>query len=107
MGRKMHSTHYHSLRGQAKRPLQVLDHHAIYLMIAGTYTPVSLVALGGAAVAGVKPPIVQPGSRARAAIRSRAHQAGSPTGGVSGGSPPMFGHLLACHQGEVHTGTCS
>jgi len=42
------STLYHSLRGRAKRVFQVLDHHAIYLLIAGTYTPFSLVGLGGA-----------------------------------------------------------
>ncbi len=42
------STLYHGLRGRAKRVFQVLDHHAIYLLIAGTYTPFSLVALGGA-----------------------------------------------------------
>jgi len=41
------STLYHSLRGRAKRVFQVLDHHAIYLLIAGTYTPFSLVALKG------------------------------------------------------------
>lgn len=42
------STLYHSLRGRAKQVFQVLDHHAIYLLIAGTYTPFSLVGLGGA-----------------------------------------------------------
>ena len=42
------STLYHGLRGRAKRVFQVLDHHAIYLLIAGTYTPFSLVGLGGA-----------------------------------------------------------
>jgi hemolysin III len=42
------STLYHSLRGRAKLVFQVLDHHAIYLLIAGTYTPFSLVVLGGA-----------------------------------------------------------
>lgn len=42
------STLYHSLRGRAKALFRVLDHHAIYLLIAGTYTPFSLVALGGA-----------------------------------------------------------
>ncbi len=42
------STLYHSLRGPAKRVFRVLDHHAIYLLIAGTYTPFCLVALGGA-----------------------------------------------------------
>lgn len=42
------STLYHSLRGQAKRVLRKLDHVAIYLMIAGTYTPFALVTLGKA-----------------------------------------------------------
>ncbi len=42
------STLYHSLRGQAKRVFQVIDHHAIYLLIAGTYTPFTLIALKGA-----------------------------------------------------------
>lgn len=41
------STLYHGLRGRAKAVFQVLDHHAIYLLIAGTYTPFCLVALGG------------------------------------------------------------
>ena len=42
------STLYHSLRGRAKRIFQVLDHQAIYLLIAGTYTPFVLIALKGA-----------------------------------------------------------
>lgn len=42
------STLYHSLRGRAKRVFQVLDHQAIYLLIAGTYTPFILMALQGA-----------------------------------------------------------
>ncbi len=42
------STLYHSLRGPAKRILRVFDHHAIYLLIAGSYTPFCLVAFGGA-----------------------------------------------------------
>jgi hemolysin III len=41
------STLYHSLRGRAKDFFQVMDHHAIYLLIAGTYTPFTLVALRG------------------------------------------------------------
>jgi hemolysin III len=41
------STLYHSLRGPAKQVFQVLDHHAVYLLIAGIYTPFCLVALGG------------------------------------------------------------
>lgn len=42
------STLYHSLKGRAKEVFQVLDHHAIYLLIAGTYTPFTLIALKGA-----------------------------------------------------------
>ncbi len=41
------STLYHSLRGPAKRVFQHLDHTAIYLLIAGTYTPLTLVVLRG------------------------------------------------------------
>ena len=41
------STLYHSLRGRAKAIFQVLDHQAIYLLIAGTYTPFTLLALKG------------------------------------------------------------
>jgi hemolysin III len=42
------STLYHSFRGAAKRFFQKLDHAAIYLLIAGTYTPFTLVTLRGA-----------------------------------------------------------
>ena len=43
------STIYHALpRGRAKRFLQSLDHAAIFLLIAGTYTPFCLAVLGGA-----------------------------------------------------------
>ena len=42
------STLYHSIQHpRAKRILQVLDHSAIYLLIAGTYTPFTLVSLRG------------------------------------------------------------
>jgi hemolysin III len=42
------STLYHGARGErAKRFLQVLDHCCIYLLIAGTYTPFSLLMLRG------------------------------------------------------------
>lgn len=41
------STLYHSLRGKAKRVFHVFDHCAIYLLIAGTYTPLTLVILRG------------------------------------------------------------
>lgn len=38
---------YHSLRGNAKQIFQRLDHLAIYMLIAGTYTPFTLVTLNG------------------------------------------------------------
>ena len=42
------STHYHAItHPRAKLVFQLLDHGAIYLLIAGTYTPFCLVALGG------------------------------------------------------------
>jgi len=42
------STLYHSIQNpHAKGILQVLDHSAIYLLIAGTYTPFTLVSLRG------------------------------------------------------------
>jgi hemolysin III len=41
------STLYHSLRGKAKKIFRVFDHTSIYLLIAGTYTPFTLVTLRG------------------------------------------------------------
>ena len=42
------STLYHSLvRTRARHVLHVLDHSAIYLLIAGTYTPFALISLRG------------------------------------------------------------
>ncbi len=41
------STLYHSLRGATKNVLRKMDHCAIYLLIAGTYTPFTLVTLRG------------------------------------------------------------
>ena len=42
------STLYHALpQPKAKRVFKVLDHSGIYLLIAGTYTPVCLVTLAG------------------------------------------------------------
>lgn len=38
---------YHSVRGAPKRVLVKFDHCAIYLLIAGTYTPFALVTLRG------------------------------------------------------------
>lgn len=42
------STLYHALEGGAKRVLKKFDHASIYLFIAGTYTPFTLVTLRGA-----------------------------------------------------------
>ena len=43
------STAYHGIRlPRARRLLRTLDHAAIYLLIAGTYTPFSLISLRGA-----------------------------------------------------------
>lgn len=41
------STLYHSFKGRAKDVFKKLDHLAIYLLIAGTYTPFALVAIEG------------------------------------------------------------
>jgi hemolysin III len=41
------STLYHSLKGRAKQVFRHLDHTAIYLLIAGSYTPLTLVVLRG------------------------------------------------------------
>jgi hemolysin III len=42
------STLYHGLPpGRAKHVFRVLDHQAIYLLIAGSYTPLTLVSLNG------------------------------------------------------------
>jgi hemolysin III len=41
------TTLYHAMRGKAKEVFQKLDHYAIYFLIAGTYTPFSLVTLRG------------------------------------------------------------
>ena len=41
------STLYHSLRGRVKEIFQKLDHVAIYLLIAGSYTPFTLITLRG------------------------------------------------------------
>jgi hemolysin III len=42
------STVYHGMQGKTKALLQKFDHAAIYLLIAGTYTPFTLVTLRGA-----------------------------------------------------------
>lgn len=41
------STLYHSLQGPAKQFWAKMDHCAIYLLIAGTYTPFALIGLQG------------------------------------------------------------
>ena len=43
------STVYHSIKGTPKvnRRLQKFDHMMIYVLIAGTYTPICIIALGG------------------------------------------------------------
>lgn len=41
------STLYHSFRGKWKRIFRKLDHISIYLLIAGTYTPFTLITLRG------------------------------------------------------------
>jgi hemolysin III len=42
------STLYHGLRDKkAKKLFKILDHCGIYLLIAGTYTPVVLISIGG------------------------------------------------------------
>ncbi|HEV7765446.1 MAG TPA: hemolysin III family protein [Thermoanaerobaculia bacterium] len=42
------STLYHSLRGDAKKVFHIFDHCSIYLLIAGTYTPLTLITIRGA-----------------------------------------------------------
>ena len=41
------STLYHGIQGTSKKTFQKIDHGAIYLLIAGTYTPFTLVTLRG------------------------------------------------------------
>ncbi|HHU50293.1 MAG TPA: hemolysin III family protein [Firmicutes bacterium] len=42
------STLYHSLpEGKAKRVFRIFDHSSIFLLIAGTYTPITLIKLRG------------------------------------------------------------
>ena len=44
------STHYHGLQQpRAKKIFKIFDHSAIYLLIAGTYTPFLLIAIRGTA----------------------------------------------------------
>jgi hemolysin III len=42
------STVYHSTQGKAKKIFRKFDHLAIYLLIAGSYTPFTLITLRGA-----------------------------------------------------------
>lgn len=39
------STLYHSYPGRAKRIFRIIDHQAIYLLIAGSYTPLAAIVL--------------------------------------------------------------
>ncbi len=39
---------YHGMTGRAKKIFRTIDHQSIYLLIAGTYTPFTLVTLRGA-----------------------------------------------------------
>ena len=48
VGLYLFSTLYHSVRGASKKVFQKIDHSAIYLLIAGSYTPFALVTLRGA-----------------------------------------------------------
>jgi hemolysin III len=69
------STLYHGLRGRPKSVFRILDHQAIYLLIAGTYTPFTLVtlrdsvgwwlfgAIWGMAVLGIVLDAAHPGGR--------------------------------------------
>jgi len=41
------STLYHSVSGRRKQFFRKLDHYSIYFLIAGTYTPITLVTLHG------------------------------------------------------------
>ncbi len=41
------STLYHSLKGKAKDIFRIFDHSAIYLLIAGTYTPFTFLIIRG------------------------------------------------------------
>jgi hemolysin III len=41
------STLYHGIQGVSKKVFRKIDHSAIYLLIAGTYTPFTLVTLRG------------------------------------------------------------
>ena len=47
LGLYLTSSLYHGMEGTAKDILRKLDHCAIYLLIAGTYTPFTLVTLRG------------------------------------------------------------
>ncbi len=41
------SMFYHALSGKAKNVFERLDHSSIYILIAGSYTPLCLIAIGG------------------------------------------------------------
>lgn len=73
------STLYHSLRGPAKSLFQRLDYCAIYLLIAGSYTPFALVTLRGpgagrcSASTGHWPPLALRRNSGSAAARACSH----------------------------------
>jgi hemolysin III len=88
------STLYHCTRGQLKRTWERADHCAIYLLIAGTYTPFALVTLQGvwgalllaviwgAALYGIRRELVP-------ATTERAERAGS-AGSAGPRKPPLM-----------------
>lgn len=41
------STIYHAAPAKSKRFFRIIDHCSIYILIAGTYTPFALIAIGG------------------------------------------------------------
>ncbi len=71
------STLYHAIALQrARHFLRALDHSAIFLLIAGTYTPFMLVSLGGTlgwAMLAVVWTLAAAGIGARLALRGRRH----------------------------------
>lgn len=73
------STLYHGIRAQYARPLlRTLDHVAIFLLIAGTYTPFTLVSLKGPwgwSLFGVIWTLAVAGIALRLALNGRAHKA--------------------------------
>ena len=73
----MTSTLYHAIPNERARPvMQALDHAAIFLLIAGTYTPFMLVTIGGTtgwAMLTLVWTLAISGIVARLALRGRRH----------------------------------